>query len=92
MQYTSSSFAQMLVALFGWVLRPRVHGAGKLALFPRTSTFHSAVPDVVLDGAVLPSVRFGGWLFSWFRVLQQGSIQVYVLYIFVALVVLLVLR
>ena len=39
MQYTSSSFAQMLVGLFGWVLRPRTHRPRDLPLFPQTGRF-----------------------------------------------------
>jgi hydrogenase-4 component B len=92
MQYTSSSFAQMLVGLFGWALRPRSHRPKDLALFPHTATFQSEVPDTVLDEVVLPAFRFGGWLFSWFRVLQRGNIQTYLLYIFIALIVLLLWR
>jgi hydrogenase-4 component B len=92
MQYTSSSFAQMLVGLFGWVLRPRTHGPKVTGLFPQKTGFHSEVPDAVLDDAVLPAFRFGGRLFSWFRVFQQGSIQAYLLYIFLGLLVLLLWR
>jgi hydrogenase-4 component B len=92
MQYTSSSFAQMLVGLFGWALRPRIGKPKDLALFPQKTAFHSAVPDTVLDEAVLPVFRFGAWLFSWFRVFQQGSIQTYLLYIFIALIALLLWR
>ncbi len=92
MQYTSSSFAQMLVGLFGWALRPRTHRPEDLPLFPQKTDFHSEVPDTVLDEAVLPTFRFGAWLFSWFRVFQQGSIQTYLLYIFVALIALLLWR
>ncbi len=92
MQYTSSSFAQMLVDLFGWALRPRKHRPGKLALFPSKTDFHSEVPDTVLDEAVLPAFHWGAWLLSWFRVFQQGSIQTYLLYIFVALIALLLWR
>jgi hydrogenase-4 component B len=92
MQYTSSSFAQMLVGLFAWALRPRRRGPGDRLLFPQKTAFHSEVPDTVLDEAVLPAFRLGGWLFSWFRVLQQGSIQTYLLYIFIALIVLLLWR
>jgi len=92
MQYTSSSFAQLLVGLFGWALRPRVRRPKDLPLFPRKTDFHSEVPDTVLDDAVLPAFRFGAWLFSWFRVLQQGSIQTYLLYIFIALIALLLWR
>ena len=39
MQYTSSSFAQMLVGMFGWVLRPRTHRPEDLPLFPPEDRF-----------------------------------------------------
>ncbi len=92
MQYTSSSFAQMLVGMFAWVLRPRTRGPEELPLFPRHADFHSEVPDAVLDEAVLPSFHFTAWLFSVFRVFQQGNIQAYLLYIFLALIILLLWR
>jgi hydrogenase-4 component B len=92
MQYTSSSFAQMLVGLFGWALRPRTSGPRNLSLFPHKTDFHSETPDPVLDETVLPAFRFGGWLFSWFRLLQMGSIQTYLLYIFLVLIALLLWR
>jgi hydrogenase-4 component B len=92
MQYTSSSFAEMLISLFGWALRPRTHKPGKLPLFPGKSDFHSEVPDAVLEEVVLPTFRFGNWLFTWFRVFQQGSIQTYLLYMFLALIALLLWR
>jgi hydrogenase-4 component B len=92
MQYTSSSFAQMLVGLFAWALRPRTSRPKNLPLFPEKTSFHSEVPDTVLDKAVLPAFRWGERLFSWFRVLQQGSIQAYLLYIFIALIALLLWR
>jgi hydrogenase-4 component B len=110
-QYTSSSFAQMLVALFSWVLRPRVrqadHGymvpepdlrcqAGKpdvpIAIFPEKASFESHVPDPVLEDAVLPAFRIAARLLSCFRVFQQGNIQTYMLYIFLALIGLLFWR
>jgi hydrogenase-4 component B len=92
MQYTSSSFAQMLVWLFAWALRPRTHRPEKLGLFPRPADFHSDVPEVVLDEAVLPAFRSGAWLLSWLRVFQRGSIQTYLLYILAALIALLLWR
>jgi hydrogenase-4 component B len=92
MQYTSSSFAQMLVMLFAWALRPRTSKPSAMALFPQKTSFHSEVPDPVLDEGVLPAFRFGAWVSSWFRFLQQGSIQAYLLYIFLALIVLLLWR
>lgn len=90
MQYTSSSFAQMLVGLFGWVLRPRTKRHQNLGLFPQHASFHSEVPDAVLDEAVLPAFHACAGFFSRFRVFQQGSIQTYLLYVFLALLALLV--
>jgi hydrogenase-4 component B len=92
MQYTSSSFAEMLVGLFGWVLRPRTHRPRNLPLFPQTTDFYSEVPDTVLDEIVLPTFRSGAWLFSLLRVFQQGNIQTYLLYLFIALIALLLWR
>ena len=116
MQYTSSSFAQMLVGLFGWALRPWTRRPGKLPLFPQKSDsqgavarvppwpgwsaltfpqkadFHSEVPDTVLDGAVLPTFRFVARFFSMLRILQHGNVQIYLLYIFLALLALLLWR
>jgi hypothetical protein len=89
MQYTGSSFAQWLVDLFGWALQPKLQRPRIQALFPRTADFRSHVPEVVLDKAILPVFRFFAGIFFWFRILQQGSLQIYMLYIFGTLIVLL---
>jgi len=77
-----------------WVLPSRTRtGPRNFAAVPtRDLFFHTEVPDVVLDDVILPTVRFTAWLFSWFRVFQQGNIQIYLLYIFLALVALLLWR
>lgn len=92
MQYTSSSFAQMLVGLFGWALRPKVRRPEEMPLFPTPTEFHSEVPDTVLDRAAWPAFRYAAKLLAWFRVFQQGSIQSYLLYIFITLLALLLWR
>lgn len=92
MQYTSSSFAEMLVGLFAWVLRPKVHQPLRPGLFEPSGSFESEVPDVVLDGAVLPALAGAERLFGRLRLLHQGRIQAYVLYIFLALLGLLLWR
>jgi hydrogenase-4 component B len=91
-QYTSSSFAEMLVGLFAWALRPRIRRSKITALLPQPTDFHSEVPDAVLDEVVLPTFLYAADKFSWFRIFQQGKIQAYLLYIFVALVALLLWR
>ena len=92
MQYTAASFGQMLVALFSWALRPRIRAPRQLPLFPSPNHFHSDVPDIVLDEAVLPTFQLSARLFARFRFLQRGGIQAYLLYIFAILLALLLWR
>lgn len=89
MQYTASSFAQMLVGLLRWPLQPRVHPPRIQGLFPVSSHFESHVDDVVLDGQILPAARVIQRCLGWFRGLQPGLTQRYVLYILVAVIALL---
>jgi hydrogenase-4 component B len=91
MQYTSSSFAQMIVRLFAVVLRPRETRPRVTALFPSSARFHSELPDATLEYLVRPLFRGGAWLCARLR-LPQGRIQTSLLYIVLALVVLLLCR
>jgi hydrogenase-4 component B len=86
MQYTSSSFAQMLVELFRGPLRPKVHAPRIEGPFARPARFHSEVPDVVLDGVVRPAAARAAVSLAWFRWVQQGSVHLYLLYVLAALV------
>jgi len=90
MQYTSSSFAEMLVGMFRWALRPQVHSPHPGGIFPGPTRFDSHVPDTVLDGILLPGGRAASRAFRWLRFLQAGSMHVYLLYVMAALVWLLV--
>jgi hydrogenase-4 component B len=92
MQYTGSSFAQWLVVLWKWVLLPVAHRAAPTGLFPAGAGFASHVPDPVLDRGVLPALRGAAWVFSWLRPLQRGDANAYLLYVFAALILLLILR
>jgi hypothetical protein len=87
MQYTASSFAQSLVTFFAWALRPTTHTARIEALFAEPSSFHSEVPDVVLDRAVVPAARSSARALNWFRWMQRGSLHSYLLFIMIALLV-----
>ena len=55
--------------------------------FPQRGARHGARHAVLV-----PTFQFAGRLFSWFRVFQQGNIQTYLLYIFIALIALLLWR
>jgi hydrogenase-4 component B len=92
MQYSSSSFAQMLVRTFAWALWPDERAPAIAGLFPHRASFHSQVPDVVLDRVALPVARGVGCVFRWLRWVQLGSINVYLLYILLTLVLLLAWR
>jgi hydrogenase-4 component B len=89
-QYTASSFAQMLVGLFRWALLPDEHRPSLSGPFPAAGErFESHAPDPVLDRLLLPGMTRGRTLLGLARVIQAGRIQAYLLYIVVTLVVLL---
>ena len=89
-QYTSSSFAQMLVDLFRWVMWPRKTTPKIEAFFPKHAAFASDVPDTVLDRGVVPATRFLYRGFAWSRVLHQGNVQAYLLFVFATVILLLI--
>jgi hypothetical protein len=89
MQYSGSSFSQMMVELFGWILWPRRREPQIKEVFSPPSSFASEVPDVVLDRTLLPAFGSVQWLLAWAMVLQRGPIQVYLLYVLAILVTLL---
>lgn len=86
MQYSSSSFAQMIIGFFAKVLLPITNAPRIDTMFPPQVRFHSEVPDAVLDRGIWPTFRIIAWLLTRLRVLQHGSIQLYLLYVFAALV------
>lgn len=92
MQYSSSSFAETLVKLFGWALQPKVHLPKIEGLFPQDADFASHVDDTVLEKVVWPATHAVTWLFSWGRYVQSGSLQAYLMYILVVIVFLLLWR
>jgi hydrogenase-4 component B len=90
MQYSASSFADMLVRLFVGILRPERHAPTIKGAFPGRPHFASHVPETVLERVYLP---FLAWAYSKvlpIRNLQHGQIHLYILYTFITLVLLLV--
>jgi hydrogenase-4 component B len=85
-QYTASSFAQMIVAMFRWVLGPHMHWPLIQGLFPRPSKMDSHVDDLVLDRVLMPAGRSAERWSNWFRRFQQGITQQYLLYILIAVI------
>jgi len=90
MQYTGSSWGDSLVNLTSFLLWPKNFRTALRGLFPHSSAFNRLVPDTVLDRLVTPLFRVVGRTLPRLRVLQQGQVQVYVLYILIAMFVLLI--
>jgi hydrogenase-4 component B len=90
-QYTASSFAGTLVALFRGVLCVRSHEPEILGPFPPATRFESHANDVVLDRWLEPQWRRFKSALAPLRVFQQGGVQSYLLYILMILTLLLLL-
>jgi hydrogenase-4 component B len=90
MQYTASSFAQPLTTLFAPLLRTRRKLAAPEGYFPRAASLATATPDAARVALYEPAFSGVGWVLARMRWLQQGRIQLYVLYIALTLLVLLV--
>lgn len=89
MQYTSSSFAQPLTGFFAFFLRTHVQRDSIRTLFAGRSGFHSHTPDLFHDSMFRPVFQMLGRILSSLRRLQEGRVQVYILYIVVTLLLLL---
>jgi hypothetical protein len=90
MQYTGSSFAQPLVLFFSGLTGSRKTGGEPRGLFPAETSFETASPDIVSDGLFAPLFRTIDRFLAPVRLLQQGRIHLYVLYIALTLIALLV--
>jgi hydrogenase-4 component B len=89
MQYTASSFGDMLVTWFRGVLCPEVHKKEVTGLFPAPGSFASHVPETVLERIYLPFLEYLYLKTGPVRRLQHGKLNVYIFYTFITLVTLL---
>jgi len=92
MEYTGSSFAQILVEGFRSVLVPRVELSQPRGAFPRSARFATEVPDLVLDRAILPAVHACEGGARAVRSAFPGRIHLYAVLVLLALVALLAWR
>ncbi|HET9599364.1 MAG TPA: oxidoreductase, partial [Anaeromyxobacteraceae bacterium] len=93
MQYTASSFAEMLVGRFSWALAPRATLHAPRNPFPTEALFASHVPDTVLDRLLLPATRAAGRLSALLRpILLQPLIHLHVALLVATLVLILAWR
>jgi hydrogenase-4 component B len=90
MQYTASSFAQMLTTLFRSVLSPRIHEPEIRSIFAEPSRYETHQDEPVLDRKLIPAAHFMKQLFSRARPLQQGLIHQYLFYVALTVIILLI--
>ncbi|MGB4599084.1 MAG: proton-conducting transporter membrane subunit [Trichlorobacter sp.] len=91
MQYTGSSFSEMVVNLFGALVAPLRRRPSLATFFPAVgTTFCYAATELVLDRVLTPIFSWIGLGFSYIRRLQHGQLHIYVLYIFATLFVLMI--
>jgi NADH:ubiquinone oxidoreductase subunit 5 (subunit L)/multisubunit Na+/H+ antiporter MnhA subunit len=90
MQYTASSFAQPLTDFFGVFLRTRRDLEAPQGCFPSQSSLATHTSDMAKEWLYRPLFGSVGWFAGKIRWLQQGRVQLYVLYITITLLVLLI--
>jgi len=89
-QYSPASFAEMIMKLLQWLLLPKFEMNRPEGLFPATASFQVHTPDIILDRLVTPvASRITGIAATTRRLVQQGQLGVYLLYIAAAVCLLL---
>jgi hypothetical protein len=87
MQYTARAFADLFGAkLLPKGLGPRFSHTSPKTIFPEPTAFASTCDDPLIRGVYDPFFATVGDRFARLRWLQQGILQVYILYILVVLV------
>jgi len=90
MQYTASSFAQPILEVFAPLLGTRVSSLKPMGLFPDKASHATETPDSFRERVVAPISAEIARRVAPFRRIQEGRVQVYVLYIALTLVAVLV--
>jgi hypothetical protein len=89
MQYTASSFAQPLTDTFSLLLQTRRDLVAPRGFFPTEASLATETPDPYQEYIFQPFLRAIGRGFYTLRLIQQGQVQLYILYIAVTLLLLL---
>ncbi|MDA8430166.1 MAG: proton-conducting transporter membrane subunit [Geobacteraceae bacterium] len=91
MQYTGTSFSEMMVNLLGAIVATNRRRPTLATAFPAAGTrFSYTLTETVLDRILTPVFAGVGLAFSYLRRVQHGQLHIYVLYIFATLCVLII--
>lgn len=86
LQYTSSSLAATLTAIFPWAIRQRHRQTAIGTLFPEQTQFTVSSVEWLLARLIIPGYQRWARRATRLRFLQQGRIQIYLLYILLSFV------
>jgi hydrogenase-4 component B len=88
MQYGGSAFSELAVSVFNGVMRQRVERPELSGLFPEKSHCSDRPTETILERIIAPLFELVGLSFAFLRRLQHGLMQVYMMYIFATLFIL----
>jgi hypothetical protein len=87
LQYTASSFGEILTKTYHWFIPSRSHEPSPVGAFAGKSWFATLPYDRILGGFLIPTIRHWGDRISVLLKLQQGRTSIYLLYIVVIFLV-----
>ncbi len=90
MQYTPASFVEPAARIFGTVMGTTVRRREDAAYFPGHDSLVVKAPDVVQTKLYAPVFEWVRRLCNSLKIIQNGAVNIYVLYILITLVVLLI--
>jgi hydrogenase-4 component B len=89
-QYTGTSFSEILAGLFAGAVRPDERAPAIDGPAPRPSRYRNIPTETLLERGIMPALSLAAGSFSLLRRLQHGQMNVYMLYIFVTLFLLMI--
>jgi hypothetical protein len=90
MQYTAASFAEPVLEPFAGAIPRHVHQEGPEGFFPARARYEEHLGDMAGERFLVPATRRAAEALSRLKVIQQGRLQLYLVYIAATLVALLV--
>ncbi len=90
MQYSAGSFASPVLFMFRPLIGAKVQGKVATEYFPTDTRYEEQFADIAADRVIVPAAEGILRVAARLRVLQHGRVQLYLVYIFAALIVLLV--
>nr|WP_284694777.1 proton-conducting transporter membrane subunit [Geomonas sp. Red32] len=88
-QYTASSFGQLMGSLSTPLIRSRTSRGTVAGVAPVEASFRYQPEETLLGKVAMPALRGAATVSAFIRRLQHGEVQIYMLYIFATLFVLL---